>query len=80
MTLNSISESPSVDLERLNDALTSLESQDSNHAAIVKLRYFAGMTIEQTADALGVSPATVKRHWSFAKAWLRREIGDQDNE
>lgn len=75
-----ISETPTVDLERLNDAITSLESQDSNQAAIVKLRYFAGMTIEQTADALGVSPATVKRHWSFAKAWLRREIRDQNNE
>jgi RNA polymerase sigma-70 factor (ECF subfamily) len=40
----------------------------------VELRYFGGLTIEETAEALGVSPATVKREWAFARAWLRREI------
>lgn len=73
-------ESPSIDLELLDQALTKLESQHSNHAAIIKLRYFAGMTIEQTADALGVSPATIKRSWAYARVWLRREIGDPFDE
>ena len=67
---------PDIDLERLDEALTKLESQSVDHAAIVKLRYFAGMTIEQTADALGTSPASVKRSWAYSRAWLRRELGD----
>lgn len=65
-----------VDLEILDGALAKLESQNKMHATVVKLRYFAGMTIGQTADALGTSPATVKRSWAYSKAWLRREIGD----
>ena len=69
-------ESPEVDIESLDKALTKLEAQDGNHAAVVKLRYFAGMTIEQTADALGISTATVKRSWAYSKVWLKREIGE----
>ena len=69
-------ESSDVDIESLDRALTKLESQNESHAAVVKLRYFAGMTIEQTAEALGVSAATVKRSWAYAKVWLKREIGE----
>lgn len=65
-----------VDLELLDIALTKLESENTIHATVVKLRYFAGMTIDQTADALGTSPATIKRSWAYSKVWLRREIGD----
>lgn len=67
-------ESSDIDIEALDVALTKLESQNETHAAIVKLRYFGGMTIEQTAEALNISPATVKRNWSYAKVWLKREI------
>jgi DNA-directed RNA polymerase specialized sigma24 family protein len=42
---------------------------------VVELRYFGGLTIEETAEVVGVSPATVKREWTLAKAWLRRELG-----
>ena len=69
-------ESPDVDIESLDRALTKLESQNETHAAVVKLRYFAGMTIEQTADALNISPATVKRSWAYSKVWLKREIDE----
>ena len=69
-------ESPDIDIESLDKALTKLESQNQTHAAVVKLRYFAGMTIDQTADALSISPATVKRSWAYAKVWLKREITD----
>lgn len=71
-----LSESSEFDLELLDAALTKLETQNATHATVVKLRYFAGMTIEQTADALSTSPATVKRSWAYSRAWLRREIGD----
>ena len=67
-------ESSDVDIESLDAALTKLESQNQTHAAIVKLRYFGGMTIEQTAEALNISPATVKRNWAYTKVWLKREI------
>ena len=69
-------ETSDFDLEVLDKALEKLESHNADHAAVVKLRYFAGMTIEQTAEALGISPATVKRSWAYSRAWLRREIGD----
>lgn len=66
--------SPDVDLIALDEALTRLEEVDAEKANIVKLRYFAGLTIEQTAKASELSVATVKRHWSYARVWLRREI------
>jgi RNA polymerase sigma factor (TIGR02999 family) len=65
---------PDVDLLALNDALDRLASLDSRQARIVELRYFAGLTIEEVADALDVSSGTVKREWSIAKAWLYREL------
>jgi RNA polymerase sigma factor (TIGR02999 family) len=64
-----------VDLLVLDDALTRLATMDSQQARIVELRYFGGLTVEETAEALGVSPATVKRDWSVARAWLARELG-----
>ena len=66
--------SPDVDLIALDEALTRLEEGDAEKANIVKLRYFAGLTIEQTAKASELSVATVKRHWSYARVWLKREI------
>lgn len=58
----------------LDAALTKLESLDSRKSQVVMLRYYAGLSIEQTAQALGVSPATVKGDWVFARAWLSKEI------
>jgi RNA polymerase sigma factor (TIGR02999 family) len=58
----------------LNEALTKLESEDVDLAKLVELRYFAGLTIDETAEVLGVSPRTVKRNWTYARAWLRREM------
>lgn len=65
-----------VDLEQLDLLLTKLEETNPQHAAIVKLRYFAGMTIEQVADSLGISTATVKRSWAYSRVWLKREMGE----
>jgi RNA polymerase sigma factor (sigma-70 family) len=48
---------------------------DEQQARIVELRFFSGLTVEETATALGISPKTVKRDWSVARAWLKREIG-----
>ena len=61
---------PSVDVIALNDALEALAALDPQQARIVDLRFFGGLTIEETADALGISPKTVKRDWAIAKAWL----------
>jgi len=62
------------DLLALDEALETLATLDSRKAELVKLRYFSGLTNEQAAEVLGVSLATVERDWSFARAWLRREI------
>jgi RNA polymerase sigma factor (TIGR02999 family) len=63
------------DLLALDEALEKLARQDKTRANVVKLRYFAGLTIEQTAESLGISPATAKRYWTYARAWLIREMG-----
>ena len=63
-----------VDLVALDDALALLARTDPQQGRIVELRYFAGLTIEETADALEISPATVKRDWTVAKAFLKREM------
>jgi RNA polymerase sigma factor (TIGR02999 family) len=63
-----------VDLLAIDEALDRLETLDSQQARVVELRFFSGLTVEETATALGVSPKTVKRDWSVARAWLRREI------
>ena len=72
------SQSRDVDLVALDDALTALAQRDERQSRIVELRFFGGLTIEETAVALDISPATVKVDWSMAKAWLRREISRED--
>jgi RNA polymerase sigma factor (TIGR02999 family) len=62
------------DLLALEEALVRLEAMDSVKAELVKLRYFAGLTLPEAAAALGISERTAGRHWAFARAWLRREI------
>jgi RNA polymerase sigma factor (TIGR02999 family) len=62
------------DLVDLDAALARLEAEDSRKAEVVMLRYFAGLSIEETAAALSLSPATVKNEWTVARAWLRREL------
>jgi RNA polymerase sigma factor (TIGR02999 family) len=61
-------------LPALDEALTRLEAIDAEQARIVELRFFAGLSIEETADALDISPATLKRRWALARAWLFREL------
>ena len=63
-----------VDLIALNEALQNLERIDPQQGQVVELRYFSGLTIEEIAEVMGVSPSTVKREWSTARAWLRREL------
>jgi RNA polymerase sigma factor (TIGR02999 family) len=63
-----------VDLIALDDALNSLSDIDSRQSKIVELRFFGGLSVPETAEVLGVSPATIKRDWSWAKTWLYREI------
>jgi RNA polymerase sigma-70 factor (ECF subfamily) len=64
-----------IDLLALDQALTRLAELDSRQARIVELRYFGGLSLEETADALDVAPATVKRDWTVARAFLARELG-----
>jgi RNA polymerase sigma-70 factor (ECF subfamily) len=61
-------------LPALDEALSRLEQIDPEQARIVELRYFAGLSIEDTADALGMSSATLKRRWAMARAWLHRDL------
>ena len=63
-----------VDLLALDEAIERLAALDPAQARIVELRFFGGLTVEETADALDISPATVKRHWTVARAWLAREL------
>lgn len=65
---------PALDVVALNEALVELAALDARQAQIVELRYFAGLTIEATAETLGISPATVKRDWTFARAFLQRQM------
>ena len=70
-----MSNEPPDELLTLDESLTRLGRMDPQQARIVELRMFAGLSVEDTADLLGISPATVKRDWSMAKAWLSLEIG-----
>jgi RNA polymerase sigma factor (TIGR02999 family) len=63
-----------VDLLALDEALERLAQRNAQQSQIVELRYFGGLTNEETAEALGISPATVKRAWAVARAWLFREL------
>jgi RNA polymerase sigma-70 factor, ECF subfamily len=76
----SLNDSPTIsvemnqDLLELDDALHELEKLDEQHCRIVELRYFTGLTIEETAEVLKISPSTVKREWTIARAWLYKKI------
>ena len=71
------SEEKNADLLSLNEALNSLAAIDPQQSRVVELRIFGGLTVEETAEALGISTRTVKREWSMAKAWLHRQIKNQ---
>ena len=70
-------QSASFDLVALDEALERLEKIDPEQARLVELRFFGGLTIEETAEAMNISPATVKRHWMVARAWLARELASE---
>ena len=69
-----VSEERAANVVALDDALNSLAELDSRKSQIVELRFFGGLSIEETAEVLAVSPGTVMRDWTLAKAWLRREM------
>jgi len=69
---------PDIDLLKLDEALNELAKIDLRQSRIVELRYFGGLTIEETAEVISVSPATVKREWMMARAWLHQELTDGD--
>ncbi len=68
-----------LELQELDAALTRLEEIDARQAQVVELRFFSGLTIEETASVVGVSPETVKREWRTARLWLARELDRQAN-
>jgi RNA polymerase sigma factor (TIGR02999 family) len=69
-----VSEDRASDLVQIDEALTRLEQLDARQAKVVELRFFGGLSVEETAEALGISAPTVKREWAMAKAWLYREL------
>jgi RNA polymerase sigma factor (TIGR02999 family) len=69
-----VADKPDVDLVALDDTLKALSAMNEQQSRIVELRFFGGLTIEETAEVLGVSHATVERDWAVARAWLRREL------
>jgi RNA polymerase sigma factor (TIGR02999 family) len=71
---NAVAAQPAVDVVALNDALERLAAVDPQQSRVVELRFFAGLSVEETAEALGISPATVKRDWATAKLWLYSEL------
>jgi RNA polymerase sigma factor (TIGR02999 family) len=74
---NRFSSQLDVNLIALDEALTNLAASSPQHTRIVELRYFGGLTIEETAKVLGISHATVERDWAFARAWLKKELTKQ---
>jgi len=77
LSLEDVVETPRqrpLDLVALDDALEDLAKMDPQQSRVVELRFFAGLSIEETAEVLGISPATVKRDWTAAKAWLHRDL------
>jgi RNA polymerase sigma-70 factor (ECF subfamily) len=69
-----VDEGRTVDLIALDNALNELATFDATQARIVELRYFGGLTVEETAETVGLSPATVKREWAMARAWLKQAL------
>jgi RNA polymerase sigma factor (sigma-70 family) len=70
---------PSVDVLALDQALAALGEFDPRKGRVVELRYFGGLSVEETAEALGISPETAKRDWKMAKAWLLVELTREKN-
>jgi RNA polymerase sigma factor (TIGR02999 family) len=70
---------PAADLLAVDEALARFEAVEPSKAALVKLRYFAGMSIPEAADALGISTTTADRYWAFARAWLHAELAKGDS-
>jgi RNA polymerase sigma factor (TIGR02999 family) len=73
-----LGDSGTPDLVELDDALKKLAEISERQAKVVEMRFFAGLSVEEAAEALGASPATIKRDWTFAKAWLAKEITGGD--
>jgi len=71
-------ETPAVDLLALDEALSRLAAESPDKAEVVKLRFFAGLTMPEIAESLGVSLATAERHWIYARTWLYAELADTD--
>jgi RNA polymerase sigma factor (TIGR02999 family) len=76
----SVVQAPSEDLLALDEALTRLTAHDPTRAEVVKLRFFAGLTMPEIAQALDLSLATVERYWTYARTWLYAELADDDQE
>ena len=74
-----VAQEQTLDLEALDDALTRLAALDPDLARVVEVRFFGGLSIDETGEAIGVSPATVKRRWTLAKAWLARELTSEEH-
>jgi RNA polymerase sigma factor (TIGR02999 family) len=74
----SIAEAPAEDLVALDEALAKLEKQEPARAELVKLRFFAGLTMSEAAQALGISLATAERYWTYARTWLFAELSDAE--
>jgi RNA polymerase sigma factor (TIGR02999 family) len=72
-----VASDPEVDLAAIDAVLARLEALDPKQGRIVELRFFGGLTIEETAEVIGISEATVKREWVLARAWLRRELTEE---
>ena len=72
-----VSQERAAELVALDEALTRLAKMDERKSKVVELRFFGGMSVEETAEALGVSPITIKRDWQTAKAWLYRELENE---
>lgn len=71
---DAVQDGPAEELLAIDEALQRFEDQDPRRAELVKLRYFVGMTLDEVADAMGISRATASRHWTFARAWLSNEL------
>jgi RNA polymerase sigma factor (TIGR02999 family) len=71
---------PSLDLVALDDALEKLAARDPRKAQLVKLRFFSGLTVEQAAEALGISSTTADNDWAYAKCWLQVQMTDAEQD
>jgi RNA polymerase sigma factor (TIGR02999 family) len=76
----SLAEAPSEDLAALDEALTRLAANDPVKAEVVKLRFFAGLTMPEVAQALGLSLATAERYWTYSRLWLYAELTDEEHQ